>query len=156
MSSVASPPLLDFRALFESLPGLYLVLATDLTIIAASDAYLQATMTRREEIIGRPAFEIFPNNPVDPDAASEKSARDSLLRVIRTGIADSLPLLKYDIRSANGEFEERYWSAVNSPRFDAAGHIAYVVHRVEDITDLVRLKAESSRQIHETETLRAR
>ena len=31
---------LEFRALFESLPGLYLVLPPDLSIVAASDAYL--------------------------------------------------------------------------------------------------------------------
>ena len=38
------PP--DFQLLFESAPGLYLVLAPDLTIVAVSDAYLRATMTR--------------------------------------------------------------------------------------------------------------
>ena len=32
----------DFRSLFESAPGLYLVLTPDLTIVAASDAYLRA------------------------------------------------------------------------------------------------------------------
>jgi hypothetical protein len=36
----------DFQALFESAPGLYLVLTPDLKIVAASDAYLRATMTR--------------------------------------------------------------------------------------------------------------
>jgi hypothetical protein len=41
----------DFRALFESAPGLYLVLTHDFTIISASENYLRATMTRREEIL---------------------------------------------------------------------------------------------------------
>ena len=36
----------DFQALFESAPGLYLVLTPDLTIVAVSDAYLRATMTQ--------------------------------------------------------------------------------------------------------------
>ena len=31
----------DFRSLFESAPELYLVLAPDFTIVAASDAYLR-------------------------------------------------------------------------------------------------------------------
>jgi len=35
-ASLAPPP--DFRTLFESVPGLYLVLATDFTIVAVSDA----------------------------------------------------------------------------------------------------------------------
>jgi PAS domain-containing protein len=38
----------DFRALFEAAPGLYLVLDRELDIVAASDAYLAATMTKRE------------------------------------------------------------------------------------------------------------
>src|SRR5439155_20222806 len=42
----------DFRVLFESAPALYLVLKPDLTIAAVSDAYLAATMTRREAILG--------------------------------------------------------------------------------------------------------
>ena len=58
-------PAPDFRALFESAPGLYLVLTPDLTIVAASDAYLHATMTKRAEILGRDLFDVFPHNPDD-------------------------------------------------------------------------------------------
>lgn len=59
-------PTPDFRALFESAPGLYLVLTPDFTIVAVSDAYLQATMTKREEIVGRGLFDVFPDNPEEP------------------------------------------------------------------------------------------
>src|SRR3954470_2291738 len=50
----------DFRALFGAVPGLYLVLDPELDIVAASDAYLAATMTEREEILGPGRFEVFP------------------------------------------------------------------------------------------------
>jgi hypothetical protein len=53
--------------LFESAPGLYLVLTPALVIVAVSDAYLEATMTRREEIVGR-LFDVFPDNLADPAA----------------------------------------------------------------------------------------
>lgn len=43
----------DFRVLFQSAPGLYPVLYPDFRIVAVSDAYLTATMTSREEILGR-------------------------------------------------------------------------------------------------------
>jgi hypothetical protein len=43
----------DYRAIFEAVPGLYLALDFGLSIVAASDAYLAATMTRREDILGR-------------------------------------------------------------------------------------------------------
>ena len=64
------PP--DFRVLFESAPGLYLVLTLDLRIVAVSDSYLRATMTRREEILGRGIFDVFPDNPDDPNATGVK------------------------------------------------------------------------------------
>jgi hypothetical protein len=49
--------------LFESAPGFYLVLDPGLRIVAASDAYLHATMTVREEILDRGIFEVFPDTP---------------------------------------------------------------------------------------------
>jgi PAS domain-containing protein len=69
----------DFRQLFESVPGLYLILTPDLRIVAASDAYLRATMTRREGIVGRGLFDVFPDNPADEHAtAPETCGRRSI------------------------------------------------------------------------------
>ena len=65
----------DYRALFESAPGLYLVLTADLTIIAASDAYLRATMTHRDDIVGRHIFDVFPDNPDDVTATGVRNLR---------------------------------------------------------------------------------
>jgi len=68
----------DFRALFESAPGLYLVLDPILTIVAATDAYLRVTLTTREGIRGCP---LFPDNPDDPRATSVASPRTSRRRI---------------------------------------------------------------------------
>ena len=132
----------DFRRIFESAPGCYLVLAPDLTIVAASDAYLRATMTRRETILGRGLFDVFPDNPDDPAASGVGNLRASLERVLRSRAPDTMAVQKYDVRQpdADGGFEERYWSPVNSPVIGPAGEISYIVHRVEDVTDFVRLK----------------
>ena len=56
----------DYRLLFESAPNLYLVLTPSLEIVAVSDAYLHATLTQREEIVGRGIFEVFPDDPNGP------------------------------------------------------------------------------------------
>jgi PAS domain S-box-containing protein len=138
-----SPPAPDFRTLFESAPGLYLVLTPDFTIVAASDAYLRATKTRREAILGRNVFDVFPENPDDPTATGVRNLfRASVERVLRDRTADAMPVQKYDIRRPDeegGGFEERYWSPVNSPVSDGRGGVAYVIHRVEDVTEFVRL-----------------
>src|SRR5207248_6497841 len=72
-NSSPSSPTPDFQALFQSAPGLYLVLTPDLNIVAVSDAYLRATMTKREEILGRGIFDVFPDNPDDPSATGVRN-----------------------------------------------------------------------------------
>jgi PAS domain S-box-containing protein len=143
----------DFRALFESAPGLYLVLTPDLTIAAVSDAYLRATMTERDEIVGRGLFEVFPDNPDDPTATGTRNLRASLDRVRASHVPDAMAIQKYDIRrpdSEGGGFEERFWSPLNSPVTNAAGEIAYIIHRVEDVTEFVRVQRHSTEQERRT------
>jgi len=144
-----APPEPDFRVLFESAPGLYLVLTPDLTIVAVSNAYASATMTKREEILGRQLFDVFPDNPDDPNATGTDNLRSSLDRVLTKKRPDAMAVQKYDIRkpeSEGGGFEERHWSPVNSPVLRADGTIAYIIHRVEDVTEFVRLKREGTEQ----------
>ena len=139
---------LDFQLLFEHAPGLYLVLDPDFRIVAATNAFLAATMTSRS-IIGRNLFDVFPDNPDDPIATGTKHLRASLETVLRSGQTNAMPVQKYDIRrpeEEGGGFEERYWSPVNSPIF-SGGKLTHIVHRVEDVTDFVRLQqAEIERE----------
>lgn len=143
------PPAPDFRVLFESAPGLYLVLTPELIIVAVSDAYARATMTKREEILGCGIFDVFPDNPDDPKAECVRNLRASLDRVRQNRVTDAMPVQKYDIRrpeSEGGGFEERFWSPVNSPVFGSAGELTYIIHRVEDVTEFVRLKERGVEQ----------
>lgn len=149
----------DFRTLFEAAPGLYLVLDPELTIVGVSNAYAAATMTRREEILGRGLFEIFPDNPDDPAAEGVRNLRASLQRVMQTGVADAMPVQKYDIRrpaEEGGGFEERFWSPVNTPVRGPDGGLAWIIHRVEDVTDFIRLKQQGAAQHRENDELRER
>jgi signal transduction histidine kinase len=139
----------DFRALFEAAPGLYLVLDPDLRIVAVSDAYLSATMTRREEIMGRGIFDVFPDNPDDPEATGVSNLSASLDSVRRRRVADTMAVQKYDIQrpeAEGGGFEERYWSPKNTPVLDEAGELAYIIHRVQDVTEFVRLSEKGTEQ----------
>ena len=149
----------DFRALFDSAPGSYLVLTPSLVMVAVSDAYLRATMTRRKEILGRQLFDVFPDNPNDATATGVSNLRASLTRVLQHRAPDAMAVQKYDIRrpdSEGGGFEERYWSPVNSPVFGVNGEVTYIIHRVEDVTDFVRLKQAGGEQHRITEELRTK
>ena len=132
---------LQFRALFESLPGLYLVLTPAFKIVAVSDAYLKATMTQRAEILGRGLFEVFPDNPEDAAATGVSNLRTSLNRVLQTAASDTMAVQKYDVRRPDGTFEERFWSPINSPILGTDRQIEYIIHRVEDVTDFLRQKS---------------
>ncbi len=128
----------ELESLFESLPGLYLVLTPDLKIVAASDAYLKATMTTRGSIVGRGLFDVFPDNPNDPDATGTSNLRSSIEHVIQWATPHTMAIQKYDVRRPDGAFEERYWSPINSPVLGSDRRVKYIIHRVEDVTEFVR------------------
>lgn len=135
------------------------MLAPDLTIVAASDSYLAATMTERREIIGKKMFEVFPDNPDDPAATGVANLSASLERVLSMRAPDTMAVQKHDIRrpaSRGGTFEERWWSPVNTPVLDSSGEVQWIIHRVEDVTELMRLKRERSRRKDGTAKLRLR
>jgi signal transduction histidine kinase len=155
MTNIPEP---DYRALFEAAPALYLVLTPTLHIAAVSDAYLQATKTTRDGIHGRHLFDVFPDNPDDAAASGVGNLRASLERVLAEGVPDAMAVQKYDIPRPDGEgggFDERFWSPVNSPVI-VGGAVAFIIHRVEDVTEFVRLKALGSAQSREAASLRQR
>ena len=134
----------DFKDFFETAPALNLVLSPDLFIIAVSDAYLAATNTKREIIIGQYLFTVFPDNPADPHATGVNNLKASLYYTLEHRTPHTMAIQKYDIRTADGSFEERYWSPVNTPVMGNNGKILYIIHQVEDVTRQVRLQQEAT------------
>ena len=133
----------DFERLFNATPAPYLILAPnapDFTIIAVNEAYLAATRTRREQIVGFGLFEVFPNNPNDPHADGVANLRASLMRVLENRAPDLMRIQKYDIplETFSKEFDERYWSPLNTPVFDDSGNIVQIIHQVQDVSEKVR------------------
>jgi signal transduction histidine kinase len=149
----------DYRAIFEGLPGLYLVLDTSYVIVAVSDAYLRATSLTRRGLVGRPIFEVFPDDPGELGASVMRSLRSSFERVLARRGPDTMAVQMYSLRrpdDPDGEPEERYWSPKNLPILDESGAVTLIVHRVEDVTDFVRLKRQESERGAMTEGLRER
>lgn len=155
---LGSIPSVDFQLLFKSLPDPCLVLDPNLRIAEVNEAYLRATMTKREDILCRGLFEIFPDNPADPNATGVRNLRASLNRVLHNRTADAMGVQKYDIRrpeEQGGGFEERYWSPFNWPVFGPDNEIMVIVHRVQDVTEFVQMtrnavkEQRSNQELHE-------
>ena len=150
---------LDFRALFEAMPASYVVLDPDLVIVAVSDHFLRDTMTTREQILGHGIFEVFPDNPDDPNATGTGNLRASLDRVRRDRVADGMAVQKYDVQrpqAEGGEFEVRYWSPISTPVTGPDGQLAYILIQTQDVTNYVRLQARETGHLELIARLRKR
>ena len=133
-----------FLPVFNALPGAYLLLSPELLVEAATDAYVAASLTPREQLVGRLVFDVFPDNPDAPDAHSERNLRASFAQVLATGQPHELPQQRYDVPdpAAPGRFVERYWQPRNSAVLGADGRVEHLIHAVADITDQVRAQGQ--------------
>jgi PAS domain S-box-containing protein len=122
----------DIQRLFRSIPGNFLVVGAKPphSIIAASDDYLQLAQSDRS-IVGQSLFDVFPDNPA-MDRAGARSLAASLARVVETREPHQMAVLRYDVSSPQGGFDERYWLASNSPVLAANGDVEYIVHQAHD------------------------
>lgn len=140
---------LNFQYLFEEIPDLYLLLSPELTIITASNAYLKASFTTKENIVGKHLFEVFPDNPDDPSATGTFNLKKSLDFVIANKQPHAMALQKYDIRMSNGTFKEKYWDPLNKPILNEQNEVIYIIHSVKDVTELMLLKQQQAKQAEE-------
>jgi PAS domain-containing protein len=135
-----------FQKEFEDSSRPYLVLdpRPGLHIVDINDAYGRATLTRRTSVAGRPLFEVFPDNPGDPDADGVSNLYASLRAASDSGREHAMQVQRYDMRDPNGRFIEHYWRTLNTPLLDEDGRLKFLVHHVEDVTaEVLALPAAS-------------
>jgi PAS domain S-box-containing protein len=113
----------------------------DAIILAVNEAFLRTASRTREDLVGVSLFSAFPANADDPRDTGEAALRASILQVIASGTPDALPLQRYAmlVTMPDGRrvYEERIWSAVNTPIFDQDGVLACIFHRTTDVTKQV-------------------
>ncbi|RYD57935.1 MAG: PAS domain S-box protein [Sphingobacteriales bacterium] len=142
MNAAAFPTIAsgDFHQIFELVPAPFLVIKADapvFTIADANNAYLHATFTDKDSIIGKGIFDIFPGSPEDSsEITGVERLRLSLNKVLATHKPHKLDTIRYDISVPDGSFIERYWNATNIPVMEGSA-VKYIVHTVEDITNKV-------------------
>jgi signal transduction histidine kinase len=127
----------DYQALFEAAPGAFLAISPDRRIVAVTGELLALVPTSRDAIVGRDLLEVFPDNPADPGADGVRNLRASFERVLATRMPDTMAVQRYDVRNADGSFAARYWSPKNIPIRASNGEVRYILHRVEEVTELV-------------------
>ncbi len=134
---------LDFQRILERLPEEVLVLAPDaprFTIVAASDAFLRATRTPREAVVGKGVFEVLPDDRDGSDDGMNNLARASLQRVVDERCVDGPHISCHEVRRQEPDgagIERRYRRSLSSPVMGADGRVACIIHEVQDVTDAV-------------------
>lgn len=135
-----------FQTSFDASPTSELLLSpsADPIILAANAALLRTTGRRREDVVGKRLFDVFPERTDDHLATGVESIRRSLARVIASGETDSLPLQRYPIEvpmpDGSTRYEERYWTPSSSPVYGTNGELLCISHRTVDVTDKKRME----------------
>ncbi|MBT2493909.1 SpoIIE family protein phosphatase [Streptomyces sp. ISL-96] len=133
---------IDYRALFAATPSPCLVLNRDFVIVDVNESFRLATGYGADALVGRSFFEAFPDNPADREDDGPQSVSVALKRVLETGNRQAMGVLRYDIPIPDrpGQFEERWWSPIHTPVPRPDGEVAWILTRVEDVTQFVRAR----------------
>jgi CRP-like cAMP-binding protein len=125
-------------------PTLYLLLDRDLIVVAASEAYLEASGLTYGAVLGRSVLDLFPNAP----GGEDPSTSQSFDRVLHSRRPDTMPVRRLVAASRPGSHRvaEKYWRRTNSPLLDQAGEVKWIISSIEDVSDMMRLQGARSRQ----------
>jgi PAS domain-containing protein len=106
-----------------------MVMTPDFIIVGANDPYAALTGVAQEAMTGLPVFEVFPDNPNDPNADGVRTMTASFKRVRTLTRHDVMKTLRFDIRDKDGVWQERYWQPANWPIVDDDGSVLALVHQ---------------------------
>lgn len=133
-----------YKSIFYNNLSPMLIVGTDApnyTMLDVNDAYLQSTHTKREDLIGKPVFGVFPANPSDPLSKNIERSMFSFEEAIQKKKPHIMSDYRYDIPiPGTNEFEERYWTTSNTPVLNADGEVLYFIHSPANVTELFKLK----------------
>jgi PAS domain S-box-containing protein len=135
-----------YTAFFDALTSSSILLranAPHYTIVAASAQHLRHGGVKKEDILGKSLFEVYPGNPTAE--SGKNSLKASLDHVIKYKEAHQLPMQRFDVANEEGVFIERYWQAENKPVLGPDGEVAFIIQTVDELTDHV--KAEEQREV---------
>jgi PAS domain-containing protein len=136
----------DYKLVFNSMPGMCLILDTSFNVLAQNADHVRATLSVAKGVVGRNLFDAFPDNPYDSNASGVASVRESLLKVLKTRQTDTMPMIRYDVQPELGGFEMRYWAITNTPILGDDGFVRWIINRAEDATELAVLRQQQGRR----------
>lgn len=126
----------DLQLLLNAVPGAYLVLKPDLTIVGATDVYLDLTNTKRKILLKSDLFSAYGNEESDHYGVNTsfiEKLKVSLQFVLEHGESHTITHQKYILKNNQSVAEEHCWRVCNKPVFDTEKNIQYIIHQVDKL-----------------------
>jgi PAS domain S-box-containing protein len=133
-------PTIDHEQLFQSLAAAYIIYGVDdphFTILEENQAHAAIAMVNRDEVIGKPVFDVFPDLSEEYKKTGVSEFMESIRKVIRTKKIDIMSNLKYDLANKQGNYTQKVWNLIHYPIFDDDNNVIAVCQATEDITEKV-------------------
>jgi len=141
----------DFAAAFDAAGRPLLLIAADpprYTMVAANKAHARAFATKPEALVGRGVIEVFGNDLPPEIERFVRAIEASFARVIATKRPDDMGVRAILLPAANGEVNERFLSAVNSPILGPDGSVTHIVSATQDVTgEVLERRSEAARAL---------
>jgi ANTAR domain/PAS fold len=105
----------------------------DFCVRGVNAAYEAISMRHRDHMLGERVFDLFPDDPDDPQASGSVQLRESLESAMRNRGSDSMPIVRYDIVDPQnpGVFLPKLWTWTNTSVDDGDEHIGVLLHVAE-------------------------
>src|SRR5688500_4593876 len=115
---------IDYGQIFKSLPGNFVAYYPDypdFTMAEISEEQARLSMVNRDDVIGKPFLEVFP----DTSDAYKKTGVSTAIKIFQTVLKTGRPVAqdaaRYDIRDSQGKLVEKYWKSTTYPIKDDSG-----------------------------------
>ncbi|MGF1923030.1 MAG: PAS domain S-box protein [Bacteroidia bacterium] len=132
-----------YKAIFNHSQAAMLIVSPDecYTMLDVNEAYLLATNTTREDLVGKSVFAVFPANPTDEVSKNIERTYYSFEQAVKTNKPHTMSNYRYDIPvRGTTDFEERYWTTTNTPILADDGEVIYFIHSPTDVTEIYKLR----------------
>lgn len=104
-------------------------------ILDQNTAHERVAHAKREDIVGKPFLEVFPDTSDEFKRTGKSAPIESIKKIVRTKQFDSLGDFKWDVKDESGRMVSKYWRSTQYPIFDTAGKQVVAVYQLTtDIT----------------------
>ncbi len=134
----------QLKEIFQAFPDNCLLIKPDLpnfTIIEANRSFEKTIGLSADELLGNDILNIFGSGNAGKEF--NESLTKSFKKVLETGKPDHIPEITYKLPdSKTGISQSKVWEVDNIPISKENGETEFILHRVSDITEIVKAKEQ--------------